>query len=150
MGDEEDGEVELLFRGMTFCKISRCTTTSSAVVGSSMSSSGLRAMAWRSPAAGMPPENWCGWSLTGSQVNVDDLQQLLGALESLHSGSCLPGCGPEHVAELLLHAQHGVETHSWRTGTPRSPGASGSCAVALVVEAEDVLPARQDLAAALM
>lgn len=62
VGDENDGEAELLAESGDFRNISRCTTTSRAVVGSSMimiCGSSAMAMAimtrWR-----MPPESSCG------------------------------------------------------------------------------------------
>ena len=80
----------------TICSMmSRCTTTSSAVVGSSMMMSlGLSAsamamqMRWR-----MPPENWCAIIVEPLRRNADQLEQLHGArpraLLAAAAGSCV-------------------------------------------------------------
>ncbi|MNY13020.1 hypothetical protein D3C86_1461320 [compost metagenome] len=84
--------------------------------------------------------------LEPARVDVDYLQQLLGALDGLVAGHA-GVVGQQHVAELLLHAQHRVQgIHGGLEHHARL--APAVAAQPLVVETEDVLPLEQDLAAA--
>lgn len=148
MGNEEDGEVELLFQCIDLLQdlpLHHHIERRSGFVHDEQLGVEGHGDGDHQPLAHAAGE-LVRVVLEPARVDVDDLQQLLGALDRLIAGHA-GVVGQEHVAELLLHAQHGVERiHGGLEHHARL--APAVAAQPLVIEAEDVLSLEQDLAAA--
>ena len=128
------------------CRISRCTTTSSAVVGSSITiSSGSSASAiaittrWR-----MPPDSSCGYARTRPRSIPDHLEQVAGPRERRSLADAVVGL--EHVDELVADPHDRVE-HVHRALEDQRDVAPAHLAQLLLGHSHEVLAAEQDLAA---